>query len=125
LVLFAWPTDQSLTKLGVEADLVRKVAADLQSALGREKQAKATNAETKKRQKELKREIAKLRSRIDRLSEARSVRAALQKNHSLHSAMKTVLQQNRKGIELIFSRIHSPAEFVGLGSNWTTLYQRR
>jgi ABC-type cobalamin/Fe3+-siderophores transport system ATPase subunit len=35
--------------------------------------------------------------------------------------MESALQQNRDGIETIFLRIHSPADFQGLGSNWTTL----
>jgi ABC-type lipoprotein export system ATPase subunit len=38
--------------------------------------------------------------------------------------MESSLQQNRKGIEAIFSRIHSPAEFRGLGSGLATLIRK-
>lgn len=34
------------------------------------------------------------------------------------------LDKNRKIAEQIFSRIHAPAEFSGLGSNWTTLVRK-
>ena len=35
--------------------------------------------------------------------------------------MNSVLQQNRSSIETIFYRIHSPADFRGIGSSWTNL----
>lgn len=62
--------------------------------------------------------------RIKRLTEAQSNLESLQREHSLKSAMDTTLQQNRAGIEAIFSRIHSPAEFSGLGSIWATLVRK-
>jgi ABC-type lipoprotein export system ATPase subunit len=38
--------------------------------------------------------------------------------------MEKALQQNRTAIEGIFSRIHSPAEFSGLGDTLTTLVRK-
>jgi ABC-type lipoprotein export system ATPase subunit len=38
--------------------------------------------------------------------------------------MEAALRQNRAAIEMIFSRIHSPSEFRGLGANWTTLVRK-
>jgi ABC-type lipoprotein export system ATPase subunit len=38
--------------------------------------------------------------------------------------MAAALRENRNDIEMIFSRIHSPAEFRGLGSGWTTVVRR-
>jgi exonuclease SbcC len=38
--------------------------------------------------------------------------------------MEEALQQNRTGIETIFSHIHSPVEFRGLGSRWSTLVRK-
>ena len=48
----------------------------------------------------------------------------LQEDHSLNSAMEASLQENRTAIETIFSQIHSPAEFRGLGTNWSTLIRK-
>ena len=45
-------------------------------------------------------------------------------NHSLSDAMESTLQENRASIEAIFARIHSPAEFRGLGSKVTTLIRK-
>ena len=38
--------------------------------------------------------------------------------------MESALQENRTAIETIFSQIHAPAEFRGLGTNWTTLIRK-
>lgn len=48
----------------------------------------------------------------------------IQTEHSLQSAMDDALKQNRAAIEGIFSRIHSPAEFSGLGQSLTTLVRK-
>ena len=62
---------------------------------------------------------------VSRFSEAQAAFEVLQREHSLKKAMESAVQQNRADIEEIFSRIHSPAEFRGLGSNWATLVRRR
>jgi hypothetical protein len=69
----------------------------------------------------LEKRLEKLRARIKRFSEAQSTLEKLRKKHSLQGAMESALKQNRDGIETIFLRIHSPSDFQGLGSNWTTL----
>lgn len=38
--------------------------------------------------------------------------------------MKSALQENRAAIETVFSRIHSPAEFKRIGSDWTSLIRK-
>jgi DNA repair exonuclease SbcCD ATPase subunit len=108
----------------VEADSLRKVAGELQAALGREKQAQASYAESIKRQESLKGELGKLSPRIKRLSQAHASLGSLRKEYSLEKAMDSALQQNRVAVESIFSRIHSPAEFRGLGSTWTKLVRK-
>jgi recombinational DNA repair ATPase RecF len=108
----------------VEADSVRKVAAELQAALGREKQAQATYAESMKRKEHLKARLAEFATRLKRLTETQSTLESLQREHSLKKAMDSALQENRAGIEGIFSRIHSPADFRALGSSWTTLVRK-
>lgn len=65
-----------------------------------------------------------LQPRIKRLTEAQVTLEKLQKDYSLTQAMEAVLRHNRVGIETIFSRLHAPAEFRGLGSNWTTLVRK-
>ncbi len=121
---FPWPEGRPIAELGVEAESVRKVAADLQAALGKEGQAQATFAESSKRKEYLDAQLAELRPRMKRLTEAQTVLEDLKNNHSLSGAMESALQQNRGSIEAIFSRIHSPAEFRGLGSKLATLVRK-
>jgi len=121
---FAWPGRKSVAELAVEADSVRKVAVELQAALGREKQAQGSHAESTKRRESLDGELKTLRPRIKRLSEAHAALDSLRREYPLEKAMDTALQQNRVAVEAIFSHIHSPAEFRGLGSTWTTLIRK-
>ncbi len=121
---FPWPRGRPVAELAVEAESVRKVAAELQVALGREGQAQATYAESIKRKEHLEKQLANLRPRMKRLTEAHSVLEDLKNNHSLSGAMESALQQNRGSIEAIFSHIHSPAEFRGLGSKLATLVRK-
>lgn len=121
---FAWPGGKSVAELAVEADAVRKVAVELQAALGREKQAQAIHTESIKRREILDVELKKLRPRIERLTQAHASLDGLQREFPLEKAMDAALQQNRAAVESIFSQIHSPAEFRGLGSTWTTLVRK-
>jgi len=121
---FPWSGEKPLAEFAVEAESVRKVAAELQAALGRERQAQAVYAESIKRIGNLQLRLAELRKRMKRLTEAQSTLERLQKEYPLESAMEFALRQNRASIEAIFSRIHSPAEFRGLGSSWTTLVRK-
>ena len=121
---FPWPGTKPLAELVVEADSVRKVAAELQAALGRERQAQVTYAESIKRKEHLQARLAEFAARLKRLTETHSTLESLQREHSLKKAMDSALQENRAGIEGIFSRIHSPADFRGLGSSWTTLVRK-
>lgn len=121
---FPWPGSKPLAELALEAESVRKVAAELQAAIGREKQAQTTQAESVLRKEQLEQQRDDLGPRIAQLTKARDTLHALRRDHSITEAMKEALAHNRAGIELIFSRIHSPAEFSGLGSTWTTLVRK-
>jgi len=121
---FPWLATESLTKLEVEADSIREVASELQLALGRENQTKASYTESSLRKEHLQKRLGELQPRINRLAEARTVLRVLQHEQSLRKAMKSTLQQNRDGIENIFARIHSPAEFRGLGNNLASLIRK-
>jgi len=118
---FPWPEEKPLAKLAVEADSVCKVATELKVTLAEEKQAKTFYAESIERKDLLEKRLEELKTRIKRFSAAYYTLEKLRKKYSLQSAMESALQQNREGIETIFLRIHSPADFQGLGSNWTTL----
>jgi ABC-type glutathione transport system ATPase component len=122
--MFPWPIGKPLVELVVEAESVRKVAAELQVALGKEQQAKASYSESVERKEQLEKQLAELLPRIDRFSKAHSILKTLQEDHSLNSAMEASLQENRTAIETIFSQIHSPVEFRGLGSTWSTLIRK-
>jgi exonuclease SbcC len=121
---FPWPQEKPIAELAVEADSIRTVASELQSALGREAQAQASHKEMKDRKVYLEGQLLTLRTRIKRLAAAQSALEHLQKEHSLQGALESALRQNRSGVEAIFSHIHSPAEFAGLGPTWTSLVRK-
>lgn len=122
--LFPWPIGKPLGELIVEAGSIRKVAAELQVALSKEAQAKTSYTESIERKEQIGKQLMELLPRIERLQKAHSVLEELQHNHSLNSAMQSALGENRTAIETIFSQIHSPAEFRGLGSTWLTLIRK-
>ena len=124
LAAFPWPGGKPVAELAIEADSVRKVAAELQAALGREGQAQTTFTESTKRKELVEKQLADLRPQMKRLTDAQAVLEDLRKNHSLSGAMESALQENRGSIEAIFARIHSPAEFRGLGSKLATLVRK-
>ena len=121
---FPWPGDRSIAEFVVEAESIRKVAADMQIALGREKRAKVTYAESIKRRDSLQTRLADLQVRLKRFKEAQATLKSIINEHSLKSAMDSALQENRASIESIFKNIHSPVEFSGIGSSWTTLVRQ-
>ena len=121
---FPWLDKRPLAELLVEAEEVRQLAAGLQTALDREKQADVSFTDSVKKKELLEQKLSKLNQRQKKMHEAYIVLQDLQNNHSLESAMKSTLQQNRASIEEIFSHIHSPAEFKGIGSDWTSLIRK-
>lgn len=121
---YPWPDTGSLAEMTVAADAIRNVAAELQAALVKEKQDAVNYSDWVNRIEKLKARVGDLRERIDRLTNAKSTFEALQENHSLKQAMEDALLRNRLTIERIFSRIHSPAEFTGLGEDWATLRRK-
>jgi len=116
-----WPGDRPLSELVVESNAVRKVAAEFQAAIGKERQAVAIFAESDKRKATLDSQLTKLSPRIARFDQVFEALDIIRREHSLTGAMESALEQNRAGIETIFSRIHAPAEFSRLGSDFTTL----
>lgn len=115
---------QPLSQLALRIETVRRVAGDYQATLSREQSALSVLAEATKRRAQIEQQLAGLNPRIARLTEAREVLTNIQSEHSLSDAMNDALKQNRTAIEAIFSRIHSPAEFSGLGDNLTTLKRK-
>jgi DNA repair exonuclease SbcCD ATPase subunit len=103
---------------------VRQLAGDYQVTLSKEQSSVKVLAEASTRKDQLEKQLAGLLPRSDRFNEARQVLAKIQNEHSLNSAMEEALRQNRVAIESIFSRIHSPAEFSGLGESLTTLVRK-
>jgi len=121
---FPWSGNRPLAELELEARSVRKISVDLQATIGKEEQADTSYADSIKRKEHLEPKLQKLHQRVKRFEETLSVLKDLRENHSLESAMESALQQNRSAIEDIFSRIHAPAEFKGLGSKWSTLIRK-
>ncbi len=121
---FPWSDERPLAELVIEAGSVRQLAAELQTALDRERQAHVIFDDSVKRKELLEPKLSRLNHREKKMHEALFVLKDLQDNHSLESAMKSALEQNRASIEEIFSRIHSPAEFNSIGSDWTSLIRK-
>jgi len=121
---FSWPEGQPFSELAVTIGTVRQLAGDYQVTLSKEQSAVKVLAEASTRKDQLEKQLAGLLPRIERFSEAKQVLAKIQNEHSLNSAMEEALRQNRVAIEAIFSRIHSPAEFSGLGDSLTTLVRK-
>lgn len=121
---FPWPNDRPIAELLVEIQSIRKVSTELQKTLQEEKQAKTICTEGIKRKDQINNKLNVLKPRIDRLSKVEKILAVLREEYSLNSAMDTALQENRSSIESIFSQIHSPAEFIGIGSSLKTLVRK-
>jgi DNA repair exonuclease SbcCD ATPase subunit len=123
--MLPWRGDRPLSDLVVESDSLRKVAAEFQSAIGQERKAKAVFAESDKRKAALKKQLNELNPRIERFARALETLDMIRREHSLTGAMESALTENRTGIEAIFCRIHAPAEFSGLGKQFTTLVRNK
>ncbi|HUG71161.1 MAG TPA: AAA family ATPase [Pirellulaceae bacterium] len=121
---FPWSADQPLSDLAIAIGSIRKLAGDFQVTLSKEQNAVTVLAEDTKRREQLEKQLAGLLPRIDRFTEAQGVLSKIQNDYSLNGAMEEALRQNRAAIEAIFSRIHSPAEFSGLGDSLTTLVRK-
>jgi DNA repair protein SbcC/Rad50 len=121
---FPWAADQPLSDLAITIGSIRQLAGDFQVTLSKEQNAVTVLAEATKRKEQLEKQLAGLLPRIERFTEAQGVLSKIQNEYSLNGAMEEALRQNRAAIEAIFSRIHSPAEFSGLGDSLTTLVRK-
>lgn len=121
---FPWPGDRPLSELIVQVDSMRKVAAEFQAAIGRERQAKTILAESTKRHEYVEKQLNELAPRIARFVHAETTLNTIRTKHPLTGAVASALKQNRAEIQAVFARIHSPAEFSDLGTNLTTLVRK-
>jgi hypothetical protein len=121
---FGWPHDRPIIDLIATADGVRKVASEAHAAIVHERRVSSQQSEGLKRQEELKKQLEKLDNRIERFRQAQTVFNQILKHHSLNQAMEATLRLNRKAIETIFSSIHAPIEFGGLGPTLATLTRK-
>lgn len=121
---YPWREDMPLAELLVSIKSLSSLAADLQAALARERQQQALLAGSVKRKTELDKQADDLAKSNQRFEDASSSLKSLMSEHSLNGAMASALSQNRSAIEAIFSRIHAPAEFSGLGNGFDTLVRR-
>lgn len=120
-----WDESLSLSELAVEVESIRDMAADLQKAIEQENKAKTTIQESIKRKEKLEKQLNDLKFRIEKFESANSTLENLQIEHSLNSAMDVALQENKTAIETIFSQIHYPVDFKGIGSDLNTLIRKK
>lgn len=121
---FPLALNASISDLLVAIASIRKLAGDFQQTIKNERQTTLNFLETTKRKDQVQKQLDGLLPRIERLNQARDVFAKIRNEHSLAGAMDEALKQNRTAIESIFARIHSPAEFSGLGPTMTTLVRK-
>ena len=121
---FPWPDSRPLTEFVVEADSVRTIAVDLQSTLVKEQRNEALDSEAIQLKARLEKELEDTKPQLNLWEGAISTLEGFRDEHSLTDAMEFALDKNRAFIERIFSRIHSPAEFSGLGSKLTSLVRK-
>lgn len=121
---YPWGNKKTLIELELEIETIKKMAVEMQLSINKEKLAKNLQNDLLSRKSHLETQLGKINPKITRLSEAQNSLSLIQKNHSLNNAMTSSLNQNKVAIEKIFSHIHSPAEFEGLGSNWKTVVRK-
>lgn len=121
---FPWSSEMALAELLDESKLIYRIAADLQTALSKEKKASISLLNSANRLDVLEPNRDVLREDIDNLLNADFVLQKLIEEHSLVEAMDSELQKNRASIEHIFSCIHSPAEFEKFSSDWQSLIRK-
>jgi exonuclease SbcC len=122
---FPWSARVSLADLVVSANSISSVAANLQKSIGQEKQDRKVHADLEKRRKQLAAQATEYQAKLRRLQLAYDTLSKLRKDHSLQDEMNAALLQNRKSIEMIFSQIHAPVEFVGLSEKFPLLRRKK
>lgn len=118
---FLWDGNRPIVDLIVEADAVRGIATQLQAVIEKESTAAKIQSDASRRKDKLNEQNQTLTNRINRLEESRKALLQIQTKHSLEAMTEASLKANRGAIEKIFSQIHSPAEFNGIGPDWTLI----
>lgn len=121
---YPWPRDASIAELIVGIDAVRTFISDVRNASNEELKRSDELARSQKRRLDLETEQNQLKGQLATNSDALAVLETLTKAHDLQSAMQESLDQNKEGIETIFLRIHSPDEFAGLGTTFSSLRRK-
>lgn len=116
-----WSQSRPLSELQVEAEALSSVVSRYVIVINEERSADAVAARNVERQTQLTTELSVYSIKLERLKAASAALNRLQNDYSLTSAVEKTLERNRSAIDSIFSRIHSPAEFRGLGANVATL----
>jgi energy-coupling factor transporter ATP-binding protein EcfA2 len=119
-----WGRDTPFVELLFQAESVRDAATRLQSAIAEERIRRKAVADARERRDALQEQLLEIDRKRDRFANAASALGRIVKHHSLKSAMNAALRENRSAIEAIFTRIHAPREFSGLGTTLGTLVRR-
>jgi recombinational DNA repair ATPase RecF len=118
---FSWEGTRHIAEWMVKVEEVRGLAVQFQEALEKERIATKTQTEANHRKDKLNRQNKTLIGRINRLEVAQNAFDKIQTKHSLKTITESALKANRETIEAIFSKIHAPAEFNGIGRDWTLI----
>lgn len=121
---FRWEGTRHITEWMVKVEEVRGLAVQLQESLEKERIAAKTQTDASHRKDKLNRQNKTLTGRIHRLEIAQNAFDEIQAKHSLKALTESALKANRETIEVIFSQIHVPSEFKGIGRDWTLIRKR-
>ena len=115
---FCWSESRPIVEWSIEAEAVRGIATQLQTSLENERVEAQNQSDASQRRDKLKEQKEALVCRVNRLNKACEALKEIQTKHSLTAMTESALKENRKSIDAIFSQIHSPAEFEGIGPDW-------
>jgi len=118
---FSWKETRPIVEWMVEAEEVRGIAIQLQTAYEKERIAAKSQSDDNRLRDELTGKNKTLTDRIKRLKVVKEALADIQTKHSLEVLTESALEAHRESIEKIFSQIHAPAEFKGIGKNWALI----
>jgi exonuclease SbcC len=121
---FAIPGARPLADLQVELGELRERAITIQELERQETTAQEQRREAAVRKALVEEKLSSVTQRGKAYQNAHRALNRIREEHSLNEAVEESLKKNRAAIESIFSQIHSPDEFSGIGARLGRLVRR-
>lgn len=121
---FSRPNEKTIREFCIEIEAAEEIASKLQSTIQRETVSDQFIIDSINRISKLEPELESLKLRMKRFEEVKETLEEITDKHSLDSAMAKAQSESGDIIKNIFTRIHAPAEFEDIGSNWNDLVRK-